>query len=230
MMGSNERPQAELFHAFNPDDVVPQDHLLRDIDRMLDLSELREHLAPYYSHTGRPSVDPDSVYQQNPRKPPPLLHPEHLRHVVPRNELEVLSLFRRDVPSILNDEETCRIALAQRCAGDIEAVGFGRAVNAESGVCDDVEEADPLVVAFAPVDGVVVGALVGCDEVTAALGADPQRDAFDVVREPAIVAGAVDQHPVRAALGLGGIFPETMVLFRDIQCPELIVGHAAFGL
>jgi len=59
MMGSNERPQAELFYAFNLDDVVPQDHLLRDIDRILDLSELREHLAPYYSHTGRPSVDPE---------------------------------------------------------------------------------------------------------------------------------------------------------------------------
>jgi len=38
---------------------VPQDHLLRDIDRILDLSELRAHLAPYYSHTGRPSVDPE---------------------------------------------------------------------------------------------------------------------------------------------------------------------------
>ena len=40
-------------------DVVPQDHLLRSIDRFLDLSDLREHLAPYYSHTGRPSIDPE---------------------------------------------------------------------------------------------------------------------------------------------------------------------------
>ena len=57
MMGSNDKPQDELFYAFNLDDMVPQDHLLRDIDRVLDLSNLREHLAPYYSHTGRPSVD-----------------------------------------------------------------------------------------------------------------------------------------------------------------------------
>jgi len=35
---------------------VPQDHLLRKIDRFLDLSDLREHLEPYYSHTGRSSV------------------------------------------------------------------------------------------------------------------------------------------------------------------------------
>jgi transposase len=59
MMGSNNKPQDEFFYAFNLDDVVPEDHLLRDIDRLLDLSELREHLAPYYSHTGRPSVDPE---------------------------------------------------------------------------------------------------------------------------------------------------------------------------
>lgn len=59
MMGSNDKSQDELFYAFNLDEIVPQDHLLRDIDRVLDLSNLREHLAPYYSHTGRPSVDPE---------------------------------------------------------------------------------------------------------------------------------------------------------------------------
>jgi transposase len=53
MMGSNDKPQDELFYAFNLDDVVSRDHLLRDIDRLLDFTELREHLAPYYSHTGR---------------------------------------------------------------------------------------------------------------------------------------------------------------------------------
>jgi hypothetical protein len=46
-MGSNDKPQDELFYAFNLEDVVPQDHLLRDIDRVLDLFDLREHLAPY---------------------------------------------------------------------------------------------------------------------------------------------------------------------------------------
>jgi transposase len=59
MMGSNDKPQNELFYSFNLDEVVPQDHLLRHIDRFLDFSELREHLAPYYSHTGRPSIDPE---------------------------------------------------------------------------------------------------------------------------------------------------------------------------
>lgn len=59
MMGSNDRPQNQLFYSFNLDEVVPEDHLLRHIDRFLDFSDLRHHLAPYYSHTGRPSVDPE---------------------------------------------------------------------------------------------------------------------------------------------------------------------------
>jgi transposase len=59
MMGSNDQPQDEFFYSFNLEEIVPEDHLLRSIDRFLDFSDLREHLAPYYSHTGRPSVDPE---------------------------------------------------------------------------------------------------------------------------------------------------------------------------
>ena len=35
------------------------DHLLRQIDRFLDLSEVRRELKPFYSHIGRPSIDPE---------------------------------------------------------------------------------------------------------------------------------------------------------------------------
>jgi len=59
MMGQQGGGQDRLFYSFNLDDHVPQDHLLRGVDRFLDLSELRQHLAPFYSHTGRPSVDPE---------------------------------------------------------------------------------------------------------------------------------------------------------------------------
>jgi len=59
MMGRNDKPQKPLFYTFNLDELVPQDHLLRKIDHFLDLSDLHEHLASYYSHTGRPSVDPE---------------------------------------------------------------------------------------------------------------------------------------------------------------------------
>jgi transposase len=59
MMGSNDKPQGQFFYSFDLDKVVPQDHLLCKIDHHLDLSGLREHLAPFYSHTGRPSIDPE---------------------------------------------------------------------------------------------------------------------------------------------------------------------------
>lgn len=59
MMGQQEFSQAQLFYEFDLDAVVPDDHLLRKIDRFLDLSSLRDHLKDFYSHTGRPSVDPE---------------------------------------------------------------------------------------------------------------------------------------------------------------------------
>jgi hypothetical protein len=37
---------------------VPPDHLVRQIDAVLDLGWVHKELAPYYSHTGRPSIDP----------------------------------------------------------------------------------------------------------------------------------------------------------------------------
>lgn len=59
MMGQRCGGQDELFYSFNLDAHVPADPLLRGIDRFLDLSELRQHLAPFYSQTGRPWVDPE---------------------------------------------------------------------------------------------------------------------------------------------------------------------------
>ncbi len=38
---------------------MPADHLLRSIDRFVGLSDIREHLRPFYSETGRPSIDPE---------------------------------------------------------------------------------------------------------------------------------------------------------------------------
>ena len=58
MMGRQERGQGQFFYAFDLDEVVPPDHLVRQIDAVLDLSWVHKELAPYYSHTGRPSIDP----------------------------------------------------------------------------------------------------------------------------------------------------------------------------
>jgi len=59
MMGRNKAGQGQLFYAFDLDDVVPPDHLVRKIDALLDLGRIHKELAPYYSHTGRPSIDPE---------------------------------------------------------------------------------------------------------------------------------------------------------------------------
>jgi transposase len=59
MMGQQSGLQEQLFYEFRLDQWVPVDHLLRKIDAVLDLSGLHRQLAPFYSHTGRPSVDPE---------------------------------------------------------------------------------------------------------------------------------------------------------------------------
>lgn len=57
-MGMQAAP-AQLFCDFCLDDHVPEDHLLRRIDRFLDLEKVRAELKPFYSSIGRPSIDPE---------------------------------------------------------------------------------------------------------------------------------------------------------------------------
>src|ERR1700755_477197 len=59
MMGRLKSDQGQLFYEFHLGDAVPEDHLVRKIDAVLDLSWLRSELAPHYSSMGRPSIDPE---------------------------------------------------------------------------------------------------------------------------------------------------------------------------
>jgi transposase len=59
MMGERLVMQESLFYEFRLEDHVPSDHLLRRIDRFVDCSGLRQHLAGFYSSMGRPSIDPE---------------------------------------------------------------------------------------------------------------------------------------------------------------------------
>jgi transposase len=59
MMGDRLIRQDRLFYDVCLEDRVPPDHLVRRLDAVLDLNWLRAELAPYYSHTGCPSVDPE---------------------------------------------------------------------------------------------------------------------------------------------------------------------------
>ena len=58
MMGTQAAPE-RLFYDFCLEDHVPDDHLLRRIDRVLDLSEVRQKLKSFYCSIGRPSIDPE---------------------------------------------------------------------------------------------------------------------------------------------------------------------------
>jgi transposase len=59
MMGRLTPGQGQLFYAFHLDEVVPADHVVRRIDAVLDLGWIHKELAPFYSNTGRPSIDPE---------------------------------------------------------------------------------------------------------------------------------------------------------------------------
>jgi hypothetical protein len=58
MMGRQKDEQGQFFYEFDLDEVAPAEHPVRQVDAVLDLSWVHKELAPYYSHTGRPSVDP----------------------------------------------------------------------------------------------------------------------------------------------------------------------------
>src|SRR6266550_925750 len=59
MMGRLNHDQGQLFYSFHLDEVVPDDHLVREIAAVLDLSWVHRELAAYYPRLGRPSIDPE---------------------------------------------------------------------------------------------------------------------------------------------------------------------------
>src|SRR3954462_7143232 len=58
-MGERRVRQDALFYEFSLERHVPERHLLRSIDRFVELDGLRQELAPFYSEMGRPSIDPE---------------------------------------------------------------------------------------------------------------------------------------------------------------------------
>ena len=52
MMGPKQEAHRAFFYEFSIEDHVPDDHVLRAIDGVIDLSGVRKHLTEYYSSTG----------------------------------------------------------------------------------------------------------------------------------------------------------------------------------
>src|ERR1700724_369828 len=61
MMGERRVGQEALFYEFSLERHVPETHLLRSIDRFVELDGVRCELAPFYSEIGRPSIDPEMM-------------------------------------------------------------------------------------------------------------------------------------------------------------------------
>ena len=59
MIGDRLSGPEALFYNFSLERFVPEDHILRSIDRFVDLESIRARLKPYYSETGRPSICPE---------------------------------------------------------------------------------------------------------------------------------------------------------------------------
>ena len=58
MMGRLNHDQEQFFYSFRLDEAVPEDHPVREIAAVLDLSWVHCELASYYPNLGRPSIDP----------------------------------------------------------------------------------------------------------------------------------------------------------------------------
>jgi transposase len=58
MMGQDTRSES-LFYYFRLEEQVPENHLLRSVDKHIDFGFVRERLKNSYSETGRPSIDPE---------------------------------------------------------------------------------------------------------------------------------------------------------------------------
>ena len=59
MIGSRQQAQSALFYEFLIETHDPAGHMLRAVDRFVYLAGVRQDLVPFYSSTGRPSVDPE---------------------------------------------------------------------------------------------------------------------------------------------------------------------------
>jgi transposase len=63
MMKQQPRFEAKFYYNLSLDRLMPDDHLLRQIDRAVDFAFIRPLCRPFYSHTGRPSVDPIVLFK-----------------------------------------------------------------------------------------------------------------------------------------------------------------------
>jgi len=60
LLGESQRKEP-MFYYVRMDEMIPENHLLRLVDKHIDLGFIRAKVKHLYSHTGRPSVDPEII-------------------------------------------------------------------------------------------------------------------------------------------------------------------------
>ena len=158
------------------------------------------------------------------------LEPHRITDALPRHEFEVLAIVRGNVAAILNNQQTSREARPEIGTADIEAVRFRCAIDACRFVGNDMEMTDEFVVATSFVQCIIVRALVGCDEIAATILTLENRQALNVVRQVAVLVGAINEYPIFPTVGLRRILPDRYVFFANIQVTRLIISDAALRL
>ena len=57
-MQGKKKFEGKIYYQINLDSLVPEDHLLKRLDSLVSFEFVRNMTKKYYSHTGKPSIDP----------------------------------------------------------------------------------------------------------------------------------------------------------------------------
>lgn len=57
-MQGRKKFEGKIYYNINLDSMVPEDHLLKKLEKLVSFSFIREKTKTYYSHTGKSSIDP----------------------------------------------------------------------------------------------------------------------------------------------------------------------------
>ena len=57
-MQGKKKFEGKIYYQINLDSLVPEDHLLKRLDSLVSFEFVRNRTKKYYSHTGKPSIDP----------------------------------------------------------------------------------------------------------------------------------------------------------------------------
>lgn len=128
MMGERRVDQAALLYEFSLDRHIPAHHMLRSMDRFVDLEGLRAKLATYYSPIGRLSIDPELLLR--------MLLVGSAGLEFPREVAGILGVIPATIPAAVPSVVGAVLAVASPCAaGRFTALQLA---NPPQWVCHDV--------------------------------------------------------------------------------------------